>query len=346
MVESRDETKFVDMDNIVAQQEGEPVKLYQTSGRGAERSFRVLPLQRAIIGRGEDSVITVEEAGVSRRHALLEHHEGVPRLVDLGSTNGTFVNGQRIDTFDLKSGDKIQIGSAIFDVMVGKVEEEQKVKERTDPELKEQIAQIHEQLKEQPSGSGAMVVQKTILAGRLENIGLASLLQTLEANKNSGSVLLNLDDTLGSIYLMKGRPTHAKLGLTRGKKALFRLMRIREAQFEFMSPGFEPDNETITGKLEALLLEAVTENDEFLEYRKGLPSDETALVFAPNRTFILDKTPPDLLDVLAAICRYRTVGAVIDQCGLSDLQVCRYLLMLLNEKIIDVAADGEANESD
>ncbi|MCP4901876.1 MAG: FHA domain-containing protein, partial [bacterium] len=338
MVEKRDLTDLVDMESIAAQQEGDPIQLCQFAGPGAERVFRILPLQRAIIGRGEAAIIQIEEKGVSRRHALVEHQDGIPRLVDLGSTNGTFVNAQRIDTYDLRTGDQVQVGSAIFKVAVGRDDEEKPAKQGTDPQLREQIAQIHEQLKGQASGSGQLVVQETILAGVLENIGLPSLLQTLEANQNSGSVLIHLEEGQGHIYLQKGRPTHAKLGRTRGKKALFRLMDISKGRFEFVKPGFEPDNPTIEAQLEAIMLAAVTENDEFREYRKELPPSEAALTFAPNRTFILDRMPPDLFEVLAAICRHQTVGAVIDECSLSDLMVCRNLLMLLNEKIIEVAS--------
>jgi len=72
-------------------------------------------------------------------------------------------------------------------------------------------------------------------------------------------------------------------------------------------------------------------------YREELPEDGTELVFSPNRTLYLDRVPPDLFEVLAAISRHRTVGAVIEECGLTDLTICRTLLMLVKEKIVVVA---------
>jgi two-component system cell cycle response regulator len=65
-----------------------------------------------ILGRGDGVDIRVEDEGVSRRHAKLTRDEdGNVRIVDLGSTNGTFVNGRRVDARPLSDGDRIQIGS-------------------------------------------------------------------------------------------------------------------------------------------------------------------------------------------------------------------------------------------
>jgi pSer/pThr/pTyr-binding forkhead associated (FHA) protein len=339
MDENRDLTELVDMDEIVAQQEGEPIHLLQVEGEGSERWFRVLPMQRAILGRSSDAAIHVEETGVSRQHALIEHQEGVPHLVDLGSTNGTFLNGRRIDNETIHTGDRIQIGSATFEVTVGKDHGPGSIREGTDPEVRQEIAEIRQKLQQSPSGSGPVAVQQTVLAGSLANIGLPSLLQTLEANRNSGTLMLHFDELRGQIHLADGLPVHARLGPTRGKKALFRLVGRSDGRFEFLEPGFEPQRATIEGRLDGLLLEAVTELDEFTQYRSELPPDDTELVFTENRFFVLSRMPPDLFEVLACIARHRQVGPIIDECSLSDLEVVRHLLMLFNEKIITLAVE-------
>jgi pSer/pThr/pTyr-binding forkhead associated (FHA) protein len=328
------------MDAIVAQQDGEPIHLLQTAGSGAERSFCVLPLQRAIIGRSDSAAVFIDEDGISRQHALIEHQEGAAWVIDLGSTNGTFVNGEQIDNSELQSGDRLQVGSAVFEVTVGKTDEPDALANaKTDPQLKQQIAQINERLQEPPTGSGPIVIQKTVLAGNLTSIGLPSLLQTLESNRNSGSLVIRLQSQVGQIYLDNGRPIHAELGPTSGKKALVRMVSLNDGDFELVAPGYEPVLPTITGQLDGLLLEAVTQNDEFTLYRTELPPDDATLDFAPNRFFVLHRMRADLFEVLACIARFRTVGAVIDGCSLSDLNVCRHLLMLLNEGIITVGAD-------
>ena len=69
------------------------------------------PLVRAItlLGRGTDADIRVEDPGVSRKHC--EIVVGTPALVrDLRSTNGTFVNGEKIDEVALEDGSVVKIG--------------------------------------------------------------------------------------------------------------------------------------------------------------------------------------------------------------------------------------------
>lgn len=67
-----------------------------------------------VIGRSADASLTMDQEGVSRIHCkLLKLPQGV-ELRDAGSTNGTFVNGVRVDAQFLKDGDKIQIAPQVF----------------------------------------------------------------------------------------------------------------------------------------------------------------------------------------------------------------------------------------
>ena len=64
------------------------------------------------VGRGDGVDIRIDDEGVSRRHAQFSWgDDGTVRLVDLGSPNGTFVNGRRIEVRPLVDGDRIQVGS-------------------------------------------------------------------------------------------------------------------------------------------------------------------------------------------------------------------------------------------
>lgn len=66
------------------------------------------------LGRDPTSEIIIQDAKVSRTHAQIELGEGVCRLVDLGSSNGTYLNGQRVDSADLSPGDIIRMGGSIL----------------------------------------------------------------------------------------------------------------------------------------------------------------------------------------------------------------------------------------
>ena len=78
--------------------------------------LRLLPLARPIthVGRGLVADIRLEDPHVSRRHAIVAlRGEGV-RVLDDRSSNGTFVNGQRVDVVTLADGDILRVGRAVF----------------------------------------------------------------------------------------------------------------------------------------------------------------------------------------------------------------------------------------
>ena len=76
-----------------------------------EKTFRILPGGVRTIGRAAGADFIVDAALVSRVHCRLTAlPDGGLELRDLDSTNGTFVNGERVETARLASGDRIQVG--------------------------------------------------------------------------------------------------------------------------------------------------------------------------------------------------------------------------------------------
>lgn len=63
------------------------------------------------VGRSEESEIVLLDPSVSRSHAILEIAAGEPVVRDLGSTNGTFVNGRRVSVEALQDGDELLFGN-------------------------------------------------------------------------------------------------------------------------------------------------------------------------------------------------------------------------------------------
>jgi diguanylate cyclase (GGDEF)-like protein len=72
-----------------------------------------------VIGRGADCDIQVDRDSVSRRHAKVERAGAGWRVVDLGSTNGTYVNDNPVSERTLDDGDLVKIGNAIFKFLTG-----------------------------------------------------------------------------------------------------------------------------------------------------------------------------------------------------------------------------------
>jgi hypothetical protein len=63
-----------------------------------------------VIGRGQDSAFRLPDTGVSRRHLEISWDGQTATLSDLGSTNGTTVNGNPVQTWQLNDGDVIRVG--------------------------------------------------------------------------------------------------------------------------------------------------------------------------------------------------------------------------------------------
>jgi hypothetical protein len=77
---------------------------------GDGRSYP-LSIGSTVIGRGDQANMRLPDVGISRRHARLDFDGAQVVLTDLGSTNGTMVNGQRVSAVALNPGDMIQLGT-------------------------------------------------------------------------------------------------------------------------------------------------------------------------------------------------------------------------------------------
>lgn len=84
--------------------------------RKSRRPRLVLPTrERTVIGRSRECDCVLADGTVSRRHALLRHGDARWWLTDLGSLNGTWLNGRRVvDEAEVRPGDEVQFGDAGF----------------------------------------------------------------------------------------------------------------------------------------------------------------------------------------------------------------------------------------
>src|SRR4051794_26216886 len=92
------------------------VQLTIVTGDQAGRNVEV-DGSELVIGRATDTNVTIHDANVSRRHASITPlGDGTVELRDLGSANGTFVNGERVEAVVLRGGEQLQLGDTVFHV--------------------------------------------------------------------------------------------------------------------------------------------------------------------------------------------------------------------------------------
>ncbi|MDH3714485.1 MAG: diguanylate cyclase [Gammaproteobacteria bacterium] len=112
MSRSDAETAIRPVPNLLEQAPG-PNNAYLTvlQGTSVGRTYRLGP-GRLIVGRAADCDVVIDDDGVSRRHGLLVvTMDGEVTVEDLGSTNGTLVDGQHCDVLTLHGGERLQFGS-------------------------------------------------------------------------------------------------------------------------------------------------------------------------------------------------------------------------------------------
>jgi pSer/pThr/pTyr-binding forkhead associated (FHA) protein len=79
-------------------------------GPNAGSTF-LLDQDATTVGRSTDGDVFLDDVTVSRKHAIFERRAGGAWFVrDVGSLNGTYVNGEQVDETKLASGDEVQIG--------------------------------------------------------------------------------------------------------------------------------------------------------------------------------------------------------------------------------------------
>ncbi len=111
---SEDKTSVYSVPDLLDSEHGQSAFLIMISAKSAAGIGRMHKLEKSevVLGRSSECQFQVDDDGISRRHAkVCIAPDGKFQVIDLGSTNGTYLNGTRVDAAVLKDGDKIQIGS-------------------------------------------------------------------------------------------------------------------------------------------------------------------------------------------------------------------------------------------
>jgi pSer/pThr/pTyr-binding forkhead associated (FHA) protein len=294
------------------------------SGKYQGGEFPLRMDREIIVGRSSDLDMVLVEDMVSRKHAKITASGDQIVIQDLGSTNGTFVNGEKIKKARLKEGDRILIGTSIIKLVA--VDTSQVVSE-------EAARQKLEQTGQRRSVSGA----NKPMSGSIDEIPLPDLLQLLSTSRKSGVLSVRGEGGHGRIYLRKGQIYYSTIDDSfdlSPRKAAFRMLTWSTGTFELEPPDEKSVLEEIQESTEALLMEGMRQLDEFKRIEPELPARNGPLAVSVPLTPPLRDLQGNDLDVLQLVINHGQLGAVLDRSPRTDLETATALLNLIQKGYI------------
>jgi hypothetical protein len=295
----------------------------------------VLPADHpTICGRSRDADVRIEDDLVSRRHTRIYPADGQYLVEDLGSKNGTFLNGEKVTRpTPLRPGDYLRIGEATFHVVAPCVVGEQ-ARSWWEQTQRTMVTLQHPE----PSQAGAA----PMISGSLSEVPLMDLLQLLSNSMKTGCVTLRQNAQRADIWLRQGQIYYASVNQQnspRPEKTLMRILRWTSGAFTF-TPGAEKAAPIeITEPTGSVLLEGARQGDEMSAYDAILPPLNARLQLAFPLPHPLRECTPEELDILQLVLEQGVLEKVLDAYPGSDLDAVQILAPMLQKQLICVAED-------
>lgn len=223
------------------------------------RAHRLRDDRSYVMGRDQSVDIVVQDAMSSRRHAELVCHSGHWMFKDLGSRNGTLINGERVqDQQRLTDQDRIQIGGQVYQYYM--------VPPGCDlGRLSDQAPQIENDVTVGAGVSAADIFTAgATFSGSVSAGGLFELLQFLAQTRKSGRMhVLNRGAPQGSVGVAEGAVRDCACHDRSGIDALVELVELPSDAFAFHSGQAAGEiGEPIQGSAEGVLMELARCVDE------------------------------------------------------------------------------------
>ena len=298
------------------------------SGKYQGGEFPLKHEKQIVIGRSTELDMVLAEDMVSRKHAKIITQGGKVVIEDLGSTNGTFVNGEKIKHARLKEGDRILIGTSILR-RVQKADNVQELDEREARQKLEQAAAAH------AAGSSG---KTSSMAGSIQEVPLPDLLQLFHTAKKSGVLVVKRDQE-GKIYLRQGQVHYAVIDDNHGlgpEKSFNRILTWEEGDFELRPVEPQSFPAELDGATEALLMNAMRLLDEYRRIEKLLPLPGALLKVPMPLAAPLRDLTPELLEVLQLAYNWGNLKGILDHSPKDDVVVAESLLWLIQKEYVRV----------
>jgi hypothetical protein len=303
---------------------GKGLVLRFISGKYQGGEFPIAPDKQIIVGRSSDLDMVLVEDMVSRKHARITMQSDQVWIEDLGSTNGTFVNGEKIGKrARLKEGDRVLIGTSILKVISGDGPRDTNDAKR---EL-ENVAQARR------------TSQQRTMSGSIDEVPLPDLLQLFGTSKKSGVLVIRTDDDTGRIFLKKGAIVYAiinDLDEVQPLKSLYRMLTWQKGLFDLDPPEEREFPSEMNLSVQEILIEGMRQLDELNRIRDDLPALSARLSVPAPLIPPLRDLKPEELDVLQLTHNYGTFETVLNKSLATDFETAEIVLKLVRASYIRV----------
>lgn len=275
-----------------------------------------------VIGRSSDLDMVLVEDMVSRRHARITTYGGEIAIEDFGSTNGTFVNGEKITKARLKEGDRVLVGTNIIKLVH---------RDRADGPEGQDMRSSNEESRVAGSRTTGATLTGSI-SGLIEEVPLPDLLQLFSTSRKSGVLVIHQNDDIGKIYLREGRVYFATMNEEPDIspfKVFYRVMGWDHGTFSLEHPTDESFENEIDESTESLMMEGMRLLDEIRNLGDDVPDLSARLVVHKPLVPPLRSLTPELLDTIQLVFNYGRVSAVLNKSLASDLDTMQDIVYLI-----------------
>jgi len=291
------------------------------SGKYQGGEFPIVPEKQIIVGRSSDLDMVLVEDMVSRKHAKIAMQSDQIWIEDFGSTNGTFVNGEKITRARLKEGDRVLIGTSILKVIASEGQSE-----NTDARVQlESVA------------AARRTSQARTMSGSIEEVPLPDLLQLFGTSKKSGVLVIRTDTDVGRIFMRKGLVYFAvinDLDDVPAMKSIYRMLTWEKGLFDLDPPDERSFPAELDVSVQEILMEGLRQLDEYNQLRPSLPDLNARLtLMSPMIPPVRDLLPEEL-DILQLAHNYGHFETVLNKSLATDLETARILVKLLGGSYI------------
>lgn len=309
--------------NVQLQVEPQNVLLLSTEKKVF--GFDLLDTFRVAIGRHDSNDLRFNSRNVSNYHAEIVIEPDGLVLKDLGSTNGTYVNEERVRRRKLSHGDRIRIGSDEITVKLTN----------------------GERPRESESKSASLPTTGDFgREGSAEHgLTLRELLLTIGRQNQSMRLVLKRSPSEVAVYIHEGRVVFAESGKARNEKALYRAFEWRSGTFKVEPfPANDSVPRVMSVPIETLVDEAAQQAKDLDELLGKLPPPDAPLRLREScKMRICDFTPSEM-EVFQGLIRGGTLGATVEASPMTDLRVMSLVHALVVKRVFETEENSSLLE--